>query len=506
MATVRCSISRSILTSGGRGRWRRCGRALLSAMAIAVAGARTADAHAFGARYDLPLPLQLYLLGAGGIVLLSFVVLAFLPRTQALPGHWTLPLPAWLPPRWRRSLRRAAAAFAIGIFLLVLVAGLAGQQSATGNIAPLIVWVLWWIGFLFLCVLLGNLWPLFNPWNALYRLGRSLCRRARPVEESGPPAGGERGGWLAALLFFLFAWLELVSHIADSPRQLAIAILCFSALTWAGMAWLGPQRWLAGFDPFHRVFALIGRFAPLGRDCAGRLVLRPPGAGLLAHHPDSLGGVAFIVLLLASVTFDGFSETPLWLAALDFVANSQTLRPALLWLQGQGLDLLVVVKTLGLLAAASLFLLLFAGVCRLSLWAGGGGVSTAQAMRRFAPSLLPIAIAYHLSHYLSYLLLAGQLALPLASDPLGLGWDLFGTRGTGIDVSVIGARTVWYVAVVAIVTGHVLSVVLAHLEAQRLFRHRRAAVASQLPMLALMIGFTMCSLWILSQPIVQDGG
>jgi hypothetical protein len=117
-------------------------------------------------------------------------------------------------------------------------------------------------------------------------------------------------------------------------------------------------------------------------------------------------------------------------------------------------------------------------------------------------SLVPIAIAYHLAHYLSYLLLAGQLIIPISSDPFAIGWNLFGTLNYRIDISVIDAGKVWYLAVCAIVVGHITAVCIAHVTALQREPETRAAIISQLPMLVLMIGYTMISLWILSQPIV----
>ena len=134
--------------------------------------------------------------------------------------------------------------------------------------------------------------------------------------------------------------------------------------------------------------------------------------------------------------------------------------------------------------------------------ANGRPLGTGATARAYVLTLVPIAIAYHLAHYLSYLLLAGQAAIPLASDPFGWGWDLFGTAGYAVDIGIIGPKEVWYLSVAAIVAGHVAAVVLAHVTALRLYATARAAVLSQLPMLVLMVGSTMTSLWILSQPIV----
>jgi len=118
--------------------------------------------------------------------------------------------------------------------------------------------------------------------------------------------------------------------------------------------------------------------------------------------------------------------------------------------------------------------------------------------------VVPIAIAYHLAHYFTYLLIQGQLLIRLASDPLGLGWDLFGTVRYRPDIGIVGARAVWYTAVAAIVAGHVIAVYVAHAVALREYRDRRAALRSQLPMLVLMVGYTVVSLWIIAQPIVES--
>jgi hypothetical protein len=461
----------------------------------ALAGAaRPAAGHAFGQRYDLPLPLDFYLAAAAAAVLLSFVIAALALRPAVRPDRWQLRLPAWL----ERATALVLGACGVLLFLLVLAAGLFGADEPTGNIAPVLVWVLWWVGLLLASAFIGNLWPALDPWSTLYRLARRALGR--------PPATAAAPGsaWPAVLLFFAFAWLELVSSLGESPRSLALLVLAYSLGAWSAMALCGEAAWRTRADPFRRVFGLFGRFAPLGRDGAGSLVLRPPGAGLLGDHPQGLGAIAFVILVLATVTFDGLSETPLWAAALVWLSESQTLRGLLLWLSGQGVDLLAAAKSCGLLLTALVFFLAFALVCRLSALAGGEGIGGRRAMSAFALSFLPIAIAYHTAHYLSYLLLAGQLAIPLASDPLGLGWDLLGTRDRRLDLGAIGAKTVWYVAVAAIVTGHVIAVVLAHAEALRLFPTRRRALQSQLPMLLLMLAFTMTSLWILSQPIVQE--
>ena len=100
--------------------------------------------------------------------------------------------------------------------------------------------------------------------------------------------------------------------------------------------------------------------------------------------------------------------------------------------------------------------------------------------------------------------MAAQYLVPLASDPMGLGWDLFGTVNYFVRPGWVDARVVWNVSVAAIVVGHVAAVYLAHLQALQEFTDRRAALRSQYPMLGLMVGYTMLSLWIIAQPIVSS--
>ena len=135
---------------------------------------------------------------------------------------------------------------------------------------------------------------------------------------------------------------------------------------------------------------------------------------------------------------------------------------------------------------------------------GGKPLLKSGGMYYFVLTLVPIAIAYHIAHYLSYFLIAGQVLIPVLSDPFGYGWDLFGTATYHINIGIVNAKIVWYTAIVSIVIGHIIAVYLARVVALRLFHSTRCALYSQIPIMALMLGYTMTSLWILAQPIVQS--
>ena len=92
--------------------------------------------------------------------------------------------------------------------------------------------------------------------------------------------------------------------------------------------------------------------------------------------------------------------------------------------------------------------------------------------------------------------------IPRLSDPFGYGWNLFGTADYKVEIGLLSARIAWYLAVTFVVLGHVFAVYLAHVVAQRTFGSGRSTLISQIPMVVLMVLYTMVSLWILAQPMV----
>ena len=471
-----------------------------------------ASAHAFGQRYDLPVPLWLFLLGAGAAVALSFVTIALIPKTApARLSRAQLGLEAALAFAPIRGIRAVARILSVLLFVFLCLAGYFGVQDPLHNIVPTFLWVGLWVGMAYFAALVGNPWPAVNPYGVLFdwaeRALRAVTRMKRLSLDRAYPAW--LGAWPAAVGLLSIAWLELVPEGAERPAGLATGLLAYGAYCWAGMVIFGRNVFLERADVLTVAFGVLGRFAPLGRrggDPSGPWMLRWPGTALMLVRPLPFSMMVFVLVMLSNVTFDGFIETPIWRGILDAIATSTTLRPLLIDLQSSGVNLLGAIKTAGLLLFPLLFVASYLVFCFLMSIACGRRVGTLAFARWFVLTLVPISIAYHLAHYASFFALAGQLLIPLASDPLGLGWDLFGTAHVHVDVSVISARFVWYTSVTTIVAGHVIAVMLAHLQAHSLLEDPKAALYSQIPMLVLMVGYTMTSLWILSQPVVKSSG
>lgn len=492
MEMKHCSISRSILN-------KRIDR-LAGFTIVATLFPANAWSHAFGQRYDLPLPLSLYLYSAGFVIAVSFFIAALILRSGEPDARsWTRDISHSLFARWLnvRPLSIMLKLLSLCLLLLVLVTGLSGKQDPSANFAPIFIWVIWWVGLAYVAAFIGNVWDLVNPWRVLHDALSTLLPRWRDPVFEYP----ERlASWPAVLLFLIFAYLEFISGVAQQPATLAWFVIGYTLITQTGMRLFSAETWLRHGEAFTVVFGLMARFGLL-HGKGGKMQLRLPGAGLLSEQPVSLSLMAFTILMLTTVSFDGFIETPFWFglntsvyaALMSYQKITASLAPQ-------------TVQQLILSSALVLFYLLFVGVylcfsvltCRLSQ----ADTNVIVTARRYVLSLVPIAIAYHLAHYLSYLLLAGQLVIPILSDPFVLGWNLFGTTDYRIDISVIDAADVWYLSVCAIVIGHITAVCLAHVTALRREPRRKTAIISQLPLLVLMIAYTMISLWILSQPIV----
>ncbi len=492
------------------------------ALSLILADTPPALAHGFGPTYDIPIPLWLYLYGAAAAVVLAFVPLALFSRKERdadapyrYPRLDLFSVPSLRKLLTSRLLVGGLRLLSVALFFLVIVAGLVGLQTGF-NITPTFVWVTWWVGLSFFTALVGNLWPLVNPWKILFDWAEGLVRRLgyRDGLELGEPYPGALGVWPAVGLYLVFVWTENVFSGSYVPRNIALFALAYTLITLYGMAFFGKETWLRRGEAFSVFFGLLGRFAPTevrvknpevcrgceGCESGGRCVgcyecfehaapderelnLRPPAVGLGLPEKVPPGAVAFVIVVLAGVTFDGLLQTPLWLEIVRLTPITQTL---------------------GVILLPALFGGVYLGFVELSRVLGGGGEG---GLGRFAAayvfSLVPIAIAYQMAHYYTYLLIQGQMIVSLVSDPFGWGWNLFGTADFEPDYGIVGAGFVWYSQVALIVAGHVIAVYLAHSTSLRLLRDPGRALRSQLPMLVLMVLYTMCSLWILAQPIVK---
>ena len=461
--------------------------------------------HGFGQRYDLPASLALYLFAAGGVVVVSFVLVVLFAGDQA--GAKAIQYPrravAFLLPIARSPWPRIVGG-TIGVLGLaaIVITGLFGSPDATKNPAEYLTWIYFWAATVILSGLVGNLWYLLNPWAAIYDGLRRLGLPSPPLRGGAPHKVVSAGIWPAVVAYILFACLELTTGMANRPWLVGSLALLYSAVTLAGMILFGRDEWLEHCEAFTVLFGIVGRFSPVEaeRDPEGRITavyLRPWGVGLLQQSATGWDRVLFVILMLSTLAFDGVEATPAW---QDFTI---TLEPLWLPLGAWGFFL---VKTTGLVLLTGAFLLIFIAFMELVIYFGNRKVDLTATVTAFVLTLVPIALVYNAAHNYSYVMVQSQGLIPLLSDPLAKGWLLWpAVAGYKPSFALAQASTVWFAQIVLIVIGHVIAVYLSHLKAGEKFRTAQRALLSQYPMLLLMVLYTMTSLWILAQPITAGG-
>lgn len=470
----------------------RRGVAAASAIsAAAFAAPERASAHGLVGRQDLPIPTWLFTWGATGVLVVSFVALAAawpVPKLQRPHGR---PLPARVEAlASSRVVEVVCGVIGILLFAFTIYAGLAGAQSVAANWTPTFVYVGFWLGLVPLSLLFGDIFRAFNPWLAIGRtVGWIVARVSRSVPE--PLTYPQRlGYWPAAAGLLAFGWLEVISAGGDDPSTIAVAALVYSSFTFVGMSLYGVDAWSQRGEAFGVYFGLFARMSVIGR-CDGRLALRAPLSGLTGWEPRD-GGVALLAVMIGVVSFDGLSGGRPYNDSITDVIDGLRdigLGPSLALETAYAVSMLLVI---GL--SAGLFLFGMRGAHSIDR-----RFSTRLLASKFAHTLVPIALAYVLAHYVSLLLLQGQALWFLASDPLGRGDNLFGTADRSIDYTFIGAETFWYLQVGFVVAGHVAGLVLSHDRALALYEDAKSAVRSQYWLLGVMVGFTTLALWLLAQ-------
>lgn len=448
-------------------------------------------AHGIGVVRDLPIPAAYFFVGAIVVLVASFVLLLVLWRRPLLEAHADgRKLPAWVGTVvLSRAVRVVLGAVSVALLALTLATALFGTTTALLNFAPTFVYVIFWLGVPFLSILFGNVWSVLSPWRALADATvwvlESSGREARPVLEWT----GRWGRYPGAVALFAFVALELAHPTPDYPRTLGIATALYSYWALAGMAVYGRDAWTRNGEGFAVAFELLARISPFAaRD--GAIVVRWPFTGL-AGDERTPGTLLFMAVLLGSTSFDGFSRASAWQDLLtDLRANladssQRTIDLATTSLNLSGLVFFVIAVLATYLAAVAAAEAL-------------GGIRR-SLVPDFVLPLVPIAAAYLAAHYFTLFLIQGQFIITLASDPFGRGWDLFGTVDFAPNLAIVSPETVWYVQVASLVVGHVAGLAIAHDRAVVVFPGRRTALEAQLPMLGLMVVYTLGGMWLLTR-------
>lgn len=268
-----------------------------------------------------------------------------------------------------------------------------------------------------------------NPFVALV----ALVRRHEGDGSTAP-------AWTSAAFLAAFAWFFVAYHRPGSARALAVLLVLYAAAAVAGGVRWG-RGWLATGEAFGALSSAVALLSPRRRHAQV-----PPGLG------------ALMVVWIGSTAFDAFASTPFW---IDILGTSVG------WTR-------TMLNTVGFVWVTAIV----GGTYLLAVRVA----ERAQPEPRDAPSLsgplavalIPLALGWFLAHDLTLLLSDGQNFLVLISDPVGKGWDLFGTFDRTIDFGILQATWVQWTQVGLLAAGHATAVVVAHDTALALLRRRPA--------------------------------
>lgn len=415
-------------------------------------------------------PRWLVVSTGGGVVGGSFLI------TSLLTDHETIRSIN----EWHRSAPAGEMIRSVGIHVVrllsvvvlgvIVLSGLFGPQTPTSNFAILVVWAGWWAGYTISVYLIGNTWPAVNPWRALV----SLVSRFRFGSRFSMTYPRRLGVWPSVVGLLGLVWLEVISPIAQSPSVLVLVIVGYSLITLVGATVYGENVWFSRVDPISQVFRWYGRVAPFQRTETG-IDLTLPSAALASETYQR--GTVFIIALLWATTYDGFISTPVW----NTIARTVV---------GWGVPALVLYAGT-MIAGFVVFLVVYRTAARLSRRTGRTYVAPHVIEERFVLSLLPIAAGYHLAHYLGYFLSLTPALAAVLIHPFG----------GAVNPKVLVLPD-WFgqLQLLFVLGGHLFAVWVAHATAFELFAGRLQPIRSQYPLIAVMILYTVTSMWIVIQP------
>ena len=435
--------------------------------------------HAFGEDFSLPLPIWMFMFAAVAALVLSFLIASFLyDSKQEEAKLYTIAHKTELFSFLGKLLGTL-------LLLLTIATGFFGSQFASLNISVTFFWVIFLVGFTYVTAILGNVWKFINPFRTLIELAEKTSHKAFTPRISYP---AKLGYFPALLIYIAIIWLELLfDRFGTTPGNISLMLSGYVVLSLVGAYIIGKDIWFRYVDFFSVYFRLIAKLSPLAYR-QGSIILRWPFSGLMDNDKKSFSLLLFILFMLSSTSFDGFTETKQYDSLRSSLPGFIFESPLLYG------TILLILSPLILFFVYVAFMVVAKIVTRTKL-------SVLDLSYKFAYTLIPIAIGYNIAHYFTYLLINGQNIVKLASDPFNVGMDIFGTADFEPNITFLSPYTQWYIQVGAIIIGHIAAVYIAHKVALGIFTNRRQAIISQLPVMGLMILYTLLSLWIIAQPV-----
>lgn len=462
---------------------------------LILLSAGIANAHVSEQGFVLLLPTGVYITSGLIAVIASLLIVSITPSniTAKLFKPVTIKASKYLFIFQNKVFQTTTSLISLITILALILIGLFGTRDPLLNLLPLAIWTFWWIGLVIAHAIFGNIWAAINPWTGLYNI------LARFIKTTKPNLPNWVGIWPAVNLFILFYLFVIADLAPDDPERLAKFILLYLIFTFSGMIVFGESTWLRRCECFTIFFSFIAKLSPVKfTPTEGVIQIGLPAWQAIRSNQISFTQSVFILTILASGSFDGLNETFWWL-------DKNGINP----LAFPGRSAVIIPSVLGMIFANLLLYCIFA-IC---IWFGiklanqnscTKHVNFSEAFCLVAISFLPIAVAYHSSHYLVPLLVNQQYLFLALSDPLLNGANLLGLENYEVTTGFLNAHDsverIWLSQATIIVIGHILAVLMTHNACEKLYANRRQALLFHIPVAIFVSFYTWFGLWLLASP------
>ena len=396
---------------------------------------------------DLPIPFNMVLNAAVLTVVVPFVFLKVSWKESILTSEERL-----------FSTKQSPSGKLLGLLVLVLltVPGLVNNETAKVSVTPLILWVFLWIGVPVLGLLFGDLYAKFNPLSIIVN-----------------QKGDSKNVYVASFLFICLTWFELVWTKPGNPRHIGIVFLLLIVVV--SLVQKFYKKTIIEVDPLLVLHHLYSKMRVTNKAPVFRSLLNN-----LSNLAQLKGMEYFILLMIGTVTYDGLRETTFWFKLFGTRSYETSF------------------STMAFLSMNLIVIIFYRFACYFAIRVSGENYDLNEISLKFGHTMLPIAFAYHVTHYLGLLLFESQTLLYRLNDPLGFGWNLFNAQETTIDYF-LEPIVLWTVMVIVTLAGHMLSVVLAHDLSVKIFGHQKSD-KTQYIFLFITVALTLQALFVLSVP------
>ena len=449
----------------------------------------SAFAHVSERALILLLPTEFYI-PAGIAVLILTILIAYLTPVSFITSlfltyKFKVNIHNYISVKAIEDLKILISCISLIFLITLIIFGYIGSRDPLANPLSLFIWSVWFMVMPVIQIIFGNVWAFLNPW---YGFGRLFFKNKIlfKLDQNYSLVFSSFG-------FLLFSLFMLVDIAPDDPDRLANIVTIYLLVNFIFMKIFGVD-WLKNGECFTSFYRLLSKLSWIWIK-EGKIYVGFFGSQLKNINTFPPMSVLFLSIILATLSFDGLNETFLWFKIIN-------VNP----LEFYGRSSVVLENSSGLIFFAILLFLIFS----ITIFLGHKFINEKVTFKNIiginSIALLPIALAYHIAHYLTSFLVNIQYSYKVASDPLNNGMDLLNLGDFNVTTSFFNTietvKLIWFIQAAAIVIGHVIAVLLAHSICEGYLKTKSSILISQFPISIFMIGYTFLGLWILSTPTV----